>query len=75
MENTVLTKLHDIAKLLPSLPGVYHFYDEVDTVIYIGKAKKLQKRVLSYFTKKHDSGKTRVLVKKIRKISHIVVET
>ena len=60
---------------LPEGPGVYQFYDADDKILYVGKAKNLKKRVSSYFTKKHDSGKTRVLVGKIRSIRHIVVPT
>jgi len=62
-------------KTLPESPGVYQYYDIDGTVIYVGKAKNLKKRVSSYFTKTHDNGKTRVLVKKIANIKHIVVET
>ncbi len=62
-------------KTLPNEPGVYQYFDADDTIIYIGKAKNLKKRVSSYFTKTHDNGKTRVLVKKIARIKHIVVET
>ena len=60
---------------LPTLPGVYQYFDANETIIYIGKAKNLKKRVSSYFTKTHDNGKTKVLVKKIAKIKHIVVKT
>lgn len=60
---------------LPNQPGVYQYYDAEDTIIYVGKAKNLKKRVGSYFTKIHDNGKTRVLVKKIVTIKHIVVDT
>ncbi|WP_172913880.1 excinuclease ABC subunit UvrC [Capnocytophaga canis] len=60
---------------LPSKPGVYQFYDKSDSLIYVGKAINLKKRVSSYFQKKHESGKTRVLVKKIVRIEHIVVAT
>ena len=62
-------------KTLPNKPGVYQYYDKDDTLLYIGKAKNLKKRVSSYFTKTHDYGKTRVLVKKINSIKHIVVNT
>ncbi|MFV9549722.1 excinuclease ABC subunit UvrC [Algibacter sp. PT7-4] len=62
-------------KTLPNAPGVYQYYDKEGVIIYVGKAKNLKKRVSSYFTKTHDSGKTRVLVKKITNIKHIVVDT
>ncbi|WP_273569041.1 excinuclease ABC subunit UvrC [Maribacter halichondriae] len=60
---------------LPDNPGVYQFFDEDDKMLYVGKANNLKKRVSSYFTKNHDNGKTRVLVKKIARIKHIVVRT
>ena len=60
---------------LPTGPGVYQFYDSNDSILYVGKAKNLKKRVSSYFNKNHEYGKTRVLVKKIRSIKHIVVPT
>lgn len=60
---------------LPTGPGVYQFYDNKDVILYVGKAKNLKKRVTSYFTKNHEYGKTRVMVKKIDKIKHIVVAT
>ncbi|NNC50456.1 MAG: excinuclease ABC subunit UvrC [Flaviramulus sp.] len=60
---------------LPNQPGVYQYYDKEGTIIYVGKAKNLKKRVTSYFTKTHENGKTRVLVKKIANIKHIVVDT
>ena len=60
-------------KTLPVEPGVYQFFDKEDTVIYIGKAKNLKRRVASYFTKVHENAKTRVLVKKIDRMEHIVV--
>ena len=60
---------------LPKSPGVYQFYDADDKILYVGKAKDLKKRVSSYFTKNHEYGKTRVMVKKIKLIKHIVVPT
>ena len=60
---------------LPNTPGVYQFYDVDEKILYVGKAKNLKKRVSSYFSKNHEYGKTRVLVKKIKRIKHIVVST
>lgn len=60
---------------LPNTPGVYQYYDKDGRILYVGKAKDLKKRVSSYFTKNLDHHKTRVLVKKIATIKHIVVET
>ena len=60
---------------LPNSPGVYQFYDVDDKILYVGKAKNLKKRVASYFNKNHEYGKTRILVKKICNIKHIVVTT
>ena len=60
---------------LPDNPGIYQFLDKDGKIIYVGKAKNLKKRVSSYFRQNHEYGKTRVLVKKIHKIDHIVVPT
>jgi len=68
------SELHIQSKSLPELPGVYQFYDD-KKIIYIGKAKNLKKRVSSYFTKNHDNKKTKLLVKSIRKIEKIIVDT
>lgn len=62
-------------KTLPNSPGVYQYFDKDDVIIYVGKAKNLKKRVASYFTKNHENAKTRVLVRKIAYIKHIVVNT
>ena len=62
-------------KTLPNEPGVYQYFDKEDVIIYVGKAKNLKKRVASYFNKNHENGKTKVLVKKIVRIKHIVVNT
>ena len=62
-------------KTLPADPGVYQYFDKNDTVIYVGKAKNLKRRVTSYFTKVHDNAKTRILVKKTHRMEHIVVPT
>ncbi|MDQ7918088.1 excinuclease ABC subunit UvrC [Mesonia sp. MT50] len=62
-------------KTLPSSPGVYQYYDKNGKILYVGKAKNLKKRVTSYFNKKHDSHRIGVMVKKIRDIKHIVVNS
>ena len=69
------TALEIQLKTLPNSPGVYQYFDKDDTILYIGKANNLKKRVASYFTKNHEYGKTRILVKKIASIKHIVVAT
>lgn len=61
--------------LLPNQPGVYKYRDESNTIIYVGKAKNLKKRVSSYFNKEHDNRKTNVLVSKIREIEYTVVDS
>ena len=60
---------------LPNSPGVYQYYDKNEKLLYVGKAKNLKKRVASYFTKQHDNARTRLLVKKIKTIKHIMVAT
>ena len=60
---------------LPNSPGVYQYYDKNGKILYVGKAKNLKKRVTSYFTKRHDSHRIGVMVKKIKEIKHIVVES
>lgn len=62
-------------KSLPQSPGIYKYLDKSGKIIYVGKAKNLKKRVSSYFVKKHTSYKTNILVKNIRSIEYIVVET
>jgi excinuclease ABC subunit C len=61
--------------VLPHKPGVYQYFNTENTIIYIGKAKDLKKRVSSYFVKNPDSAKTRILIRHIADIRHIVVET
>nr|WP_152735629.1 excinuclease ABC subunit UvrC [Marinifilum sp. N1E240] len=60
---------------LPEEPGVYQFFDENDKIIYVGKAKRLKRRVASYFNKVHDNAKTNIMVRKIFDIRHIVVNS
>lgn len=70
------TTLQELLDRIPDNPGVYQYYDEAGTIIYVGKAKNLKKRVQSYFIKDHeDSPKTRILVRKIRDLKYIVVKT
>ena len=67
-------KLKEQVALLPLLPGVYQFVDRTGTIIYVGKAKSLRKRVSSYFVQsKEHSAKVRVMVRQIVEIRHIVV--
>ena len=66
-------KLKSILSLLPDKPGVYQFIDVSGTILYVGKAKNLKKRVTSYFSK-NQSGKTTVLLRKTHDIRHIVVD-
>lgn len=68
-------KLKNIVSNLPDEPGIYQFFDKTNTIIYIGKAKRLKKRVASYFNKNHDNRKTILLVRNIYNIKYIVVET
>lgn len=70
-----LAYLKNIVANMPEKPGSYQFYDENHTIIYVGKAKNLKKRVASYFLKEVDRFKTQVLVSKIRDISYTVVNT
>ena len=69
------TYLMGIVSSLPECPGCYQYLDETGTIIYVGKAKNLKRRVYSYFSKEHDSRKTAILVSKIRDIKYIVVKT
>lgn len=71
----ITDKLKAIVQSMPDKPGSYQFYDESHTIIYVGKAKSLKKRVSSYFHKEVDRFKTKVLVSKIRDISYTVVNT
>ena len=74
-ETDVKEYLKGIVQNLPDSPGIYQYLDENGTIIYVGKAKNLKRRVSSYFNREHTSGKTIVLVKKIADIRYIVVKT
>ncbi len=75
MKNKKSEELLQQIQSLPTSPGVYQYYNALDEIIYIGKAKNLKKRVSSYFNKIHEYGKTNVLVKNIASIKYITVET
>ena len=70
-----LARLKSIVLSMPEKPGSYQYYDENHTIIYVGKAKNLKRRVSSYFHKEVDRYKTKVLVSKIHDISYTVVNT
>ena len=67
--------LKGIVSNLPERPGIYQYLNAEGTIIYVGKAKNLKRRVYSYFSKEHQPGKTRVLVSKIADIRYIVVNS
>ena len=67
--------LRGIVLNLPSTPGIYQYLNKEGVIIYVGKAKNLKRRVYSYFSKEHQSAKTRILVSKIADIRYIVVNT
>lgn len=67
--------LKGIVSNLPDSPGIYQYLNAEGTIIYVGKAKNLKRRVSSYFNREHPNGKTRVLVSKIADIRYIVVKT
>ncbi len=69
------TDIHILLKTLPAAPGVYQYYDKEGKILYVGKAKNLKKRVLSYFNKKHESHRIALMVRKIEDIKHIVVDS
>ncbi|WP_346859203.1 excinuclease ABC subunit UvrC [uncultured Draconibacterium sp.] len=73
--NKNLDYLKSLISVLPHQPGIYQFFDNTNTIIYIGKAKDLRKRVYSYFSKTHEHRKTALLVRNITDIKHMVVES
>ncbi len=72
---TAPDEIREQIKNLPDKPGIYQFIDREKKIIYIGKAKNLKKRVSSYFSKVPDNAKLAVLVRKIKHIEHLVVDT
>lgn len=73
MSNTHVEQIKATLAELPNSPGVYEFYDDQKKVLYVGKAKKLKKRVQSYFQKEQVSARLKVLVKKIHSIQYTTV--
>ncbi len=69
------TQLQNLIRSLPQKPGIYQYFSKEGKVIYVGKAKNLKKRVASYFTKSHQSGKLRLLISKIDNIEFVVTNT
>ena len=67
--------LKGIIQNLPETPGIYQYLNTEGTIIYVGKAKNLKRRLNSYFNREHPNGKTRILVSKIADIKYIVVKT
>lgn len=74
-ETNVENYLKGIVSNLPDSPGIYQYLNAEGTIIYVGKAKNLKRRVSSYFNREHPNGKTRILVSKIADIRYIVVKT
>jgi len=60
---------------IPEKPGCYMYLDETETIIYVGKAKNLKKRVASYFNKTIDNPKTRIMIRKVRNIRYLIVDS
>lgn len=73
--NDRLNYITSLLSTIPEKPGCYQYYDAKGTVIYVGKAKNLRKRISSYFQKEHENRKTRVLVKQIYDLRYIVVNS
>lgn len=67
--------LSHILSVIPDSPGVYMYFNEEDAIIYVGKAKNLKRRVSSYFNKIPDDPKTRIMIRKIRRLNYLVVES
>ena len=75
MTNTDKINLSALIASIPENPGCYMYLDEEGSIIYIGKAKSLKKRVATYFNKTQENPKTRIMVKKIRDIRYLIVES
>lgn len=75
MSEQISLHLSTILRSLPESPGVYQYFDDEKTLLYVGKAKNLKKRVSSYFSKEHDNARLKLLVKKISDIKTVKVDT
>jgi excinuclease ABC subunit C len=73
--DTFSEHIQSLVRSLPETPGVYQYFDIENNLLYVGKAKNLRKRVTSYFTKEHDNGRLRIMVKKVNDIKSIKVNT
>ena len=67
----IFNQIKELIEELPQNPGVYQFFDKREKILYVGKAKNLKKRVASYFTKKQEYAKTKLMVTKIRDIKYL----
>ena len=74
-KETLEEYLKGIVLNMPECPGCYQYFDDKGTIIYVGKAKNLKRRVYSYFSKEHNNAKTSILVSKICDIKYVVVNT
>ena len=75
MKHDKSPELKEKISILPDTPGVYMYFDDAGTVIYVGKAKNLKRRVSSYFNRTHDNLRTSLLVRNIADMKYIVVPT
>ena len=75
MISEIHPNLQSILPVIPENPGCYMYFDETDTLIYVGKAKNLKKRVSSYFHKDIKDPKTQIMIRKIRNIRYMVVSS
>lgn len=75
IQNNHIDYLKSLVAVLPDKPGIYQYFDNQGTIIYIGKAKNLKKRVASYFSKIPENRKTALLIRNIADIKHMVVDS
>ena len=75
MNAETLKNIKNIISVMPEKPGVYQYFDKEGTIIYVGKAKNLKRRVSSYFNKNNQSVKTNMLVRHIESLKYFIVES